>query len=200
MSNVGWLLGGWCAAAIVAAGAASSAACAKSDASAGDPAPSSFASASSSPSGSSSSDPGSQPTFAGDAGGGGGASSGEECRRDLATGDITVDQGEACWVNQHVANTTASLEFACAGGAAKAVFGGHTFSGTVNGDHLDLVDVEPFLFNGCDWQSTETISGDLASGAITYGYTEKPVVSCPETPCTAGGTIAVSAGAVTVVK
>jgi hypothetical protein len=122
-----------------------------------------------------------------------------QCERTLAVGALSISNA-ACFVNQHVENVTTKLEFPCAGGVAKATFGGHTFTGTVSGDTIELQDVEPFLFNGCDWQSTETIQGDLANGTVTYSYTEKPVVSCPDTPCTASGSLQVTAGAVTPVK
>jgi hypothetical protein len=103
-------------------------------------------------------------------------------------------------VNEHVSNKTASLSFACAGGTATATFAGHTFTGTANGDVIALEDVEKFLFHDCQWESTETIQGDLSTGKLAYSYSEKPVVSCPDNPCTASGEVAVSAGAVVVVN
>ncbi|MFO0668039.1 MAG: hypothetical protein U0235_00240 [Polyangiaceae bacterium] len=37
--------------------------------------------------------------------------------------------------------------------------------------------VEPFIFNSCQWQSTETISGDLATQTLNYDYAEKPLAA-----------------------
>jgi hypothetical protein len=122
-----------------------------------------------------------------------------QCERSLSVGALSISQS-TCFINQHVENLTTTLLFPCAGGHATATFSGHAFTGTVAGDAILLQDVEPFPFNGCEWQSTEVIQGDLASGSLTYTYSEHPVVSCPETPCTASGALAVSAGDVTVVK
>jgi hypothetical protein len=122
-----------------------------------------------------------------------------ECERSLAVGTLTISMSN-CWVNQHVENQKATLRFPCAGGSARATFAGHPFTGTVSGDTVTLQDVEPFLFNACQWQSTETIGGNLASGTMSYGYTEKPLAACTDLPCTASGTLQVTAGAVTVVK
>lgn len=128
--------------------------------------------------------------------GGGGTS----CERDVSMGAISISS-PSCFVNEHVSHKTAKLSFACAGGSdATIVFDGHTFSGTVNGDEIDLSDVEKFMFDNCQWESTERIQGDLATKTLTYSYSEKPVVSCPDTPCTASGSVTVSAGEVVVVN
>jgi hypothetical protein len=127
------------------------------------------------------------------------AASGSSCEREIAMGKLTISN-PSCFVNEHVSNKTTKLAFACAGGAASATFAGHTFTGTVQGDVIALTNVEKFLFNNCQWESTEKIDGDLSKGSLFYSYTEKPVVSCPDTPCTASGTVAVSAGAVVVVN
>jgi hypothetical protein len=124
---------------------------------------------------------------------------GSACERDVSMGAISISN-PSCFVNEHVSNKTAKLSFACGGGSdATIVFDGHTFTGTVNGDTIDLSDVEKFIYNSCQWESTERIQGDLSTKTLTYSYSEKPVVSCPDTPCTASGTITVSAGEVVVV-
>lgn len=130
-----------------------------------------------------------------DASGNGGPSN---CTRTLTVGALSISN-PACFVNEHVSNQKTDLLFPCAGGAATAMFGTHMFTGTVSGDVIMLSDVEPFVFNNCDWQSTETIQGDLSKGTLTYTYSEKPVVSCPDLPCTASGDLAVSAGDVMMV-
>lgn len=122
-----------------------------------------------------------------------------QCERDLDVGALSISNS-ACYVNQHVENQKTKLFFPCAGGAANAMFGGHTFSGTVSGNLVSLKDVEPFIFNACQWQSTETIQGDLSSASLRYDYTEKPLADCTDTPCIASGDLAVSAGSVNVVK
>ena len=122
-----------------------------------------------------------------------------QCERDLDVGALTISNS-ACFVNQHVENQQTKLFFPCNGGTASAVFGGHTLSGTVSGNLVSLKDVEPFTYDSCQWQSTETIQGDLSSGTLRYDYTEKPLASCTDQPCIAGGDLAVSAGSVTVVK
>ena len=125
--------------------------------------------------------------------------SGTSCERDITLGKVSISN-QACFVNEHVSNKKTKLAFACAGGAASATFDGHVFVGTITGDVIALTDVEPFTFNSCQWQSTEKIDGDLAKGTLTYSYAEKPVVTCPDTPCTASGSVSVSAGEIVVVK
>ncbi|CAN5844772.1 hypothetical protein BH11MYX4_BH11MYX4_09550 [soil metagenome] len=142
----------------------------------------------------------SAPPIFGDAGGArDAAASGTSCEREIKLGKVSISN-QACFVNEHVSNKKTKLEFACAGGTASATFDGHTFKCTITGDVIALTDVEKFTFNNCQWESTEKIDGDLAKGTLTYSYAEKPVVSCPDMPCTAGGTVSVSAGAVVVVR
>lgn len=136
----------------------------------------------------------------GDAGASDGGVVGTDCEREITMGGLTIQPAATCFVNEHVSNQKTTLQFACNGGAAKAAFGTHQFTGTVTGNHIELTDVEPFVFNACDWKSTEKIAGDLDTGTVTYAYTEKPVVSCTDTPCTAGGTVTVKAGEVVVVR
>lgn len=125
---------------------------------------------------------------------------GTDCERDLAVGKLTISNA-ACFVNQHVENKSTKLTFLCAGGKARADFDGHVFVGTVtNGNVIALEDVEPFVFNNCDWISTEEISGDLSTGKLTYTYSEKPKTSCPDSPCTASGLLDVEAGEIVVVR
>jgi hypothetical protein len=124
---------------------------------------------------------------------------GTNCARDLQVGKLTISQS-ACFVNQHVENQTTTLTFPCVGGAAEAKFGGHLFKGTVQGDVVALKDFEPFVFNSCQWESTEKIEGNLGTGSVKYSYTERPLQSCTDTPCTASGNLAVTAGAVVVIK
>lgn len=123
----------------------------------------------------------------------------QQCERELVMGKLSISSS-ACFVNEHVANQTTKLQFPCAGGAATALFQGRTFKGTVNGNTISLSNVEVFVFNSCNWQSTEVINGDLATKTISYSYTEKPVTTCPDKPCTASGTVTVNAGAVVVVN
>ena len=133
-------------------------------------------------------------------GGGVDGSTGTDCEREITMGGLTISPAATCFVNEHVSNQKTTLKFACNGGAATASFGTHVFTGSVTGNQISLTDAEPFVFNSCDWKSTEKITGDLDSGTVTYSYTEKPVVSCTDTPCTAGGTVTVKAGDVVVVR
>ena len=141
----------------------------------------------------------SAPPIFGDAAARDATGSGTSCERDITLGKVSISN-QACFVNEHVSNKKTKLAFACAGGAASATFDGHVFVGTITGDVIALADVETFTFNSCQWQSTEKIDGDLAKGTLTYSYAEKPVVTCPDTPCTAGGSVSVSAGEIVVVK
>ncbi len=121
------------------------------------------------------------------------------CERDLEVGALTLSSN-TCFVNEHVQNQSGKLRFPCKGGDASVEFAGKTFEGTVKGDVISLRLVEPFMFNGCQWQSTETIKGDLSTNTLVYTYVEKKLANCTDTPCTADGDLAVSSGAVVVVK
>ena len=124
---------------------------------------------------------------------------GKTCERDIDVGALTLSMS-TCFVNEHVANRSGKLVFPCKGGDASISFSGKVFEGSVDGDELDLELVEPFLFNGCQWESTETIKGDLSTSDLAYPYTERKLANCTDTPCTADGSLKVESGEVVVVK
>lgn len=125
---------------------------------------------------------------------------GRTCERPIDVGALTLSM-ETCFVNEHVANRSGTLSYPCEGGAATLAFAtGKKFTGTVDGDKVELELIEPFVFNACQWESTETIRGDLSKNELAYVYTEKPLAACTDTPCTADGKLAVESGEVIVVK
>jgi hypothetical protein len=134
------------------------------------------------------------PSFVPDAG-----LEGKTCERAIDVGALTLSMS-ACFVNEHVANRSGKLVFPCKGGDASIDFSGKVFEGTVDGDELELTLVEPFVFNSCQWESTETIKGDLSTSTLAYTYTERKLANCTDTPCTADGTLKVESGEVVVVK
>ena len=136
---------------------------------------------------------------AGDPFSGEGGRAGQTCERSIDVGALSLS-GPAGFVNEHVSNKSGTINFPCDGGKATVVFAGKSFVGDVSGDTVTLSLVEPFIFNSCQWQSTETIAGDLATGKLTYDYSEKPLAACTDMPCTASGSLDVASGAVVVVK
>lgn len=130
----------------------------------------------------------------------GGYAADAECERELDVGSLELSD-DRCTVNEHVEYEKATLRYACNGGKATATFGEIDFEGSISADgFITLKAVAPFVFNGCNWVSTEIIQGDLESGTLDYQYTEKPKTSCPDTACNGSGELEVSAGEVTVVK
>lgn len=124
---------------------------------------------------------------------------GKTCERSIDVGALTISN-ETCYVNEHVSNRSGTLSFPCEGGKASVNFNGKKFSGTIKGDAVFLELVEPFVFNSCQWESTETIDGDLASGTLSYAYKERPLAACTDTPCTGNGTLTAEGGEIVVVK
>jgi len=81
----------------------------------------------------------------------------------------------SCWIDQQVANQTATLEWACDSGEATASFE-VLFVGTVRAGVVALEATTIFPWSdGCTWQSRQRIDGALASGSLTYSYSEEPV-------------------------
>ena len=118
----------------------------------------------------------------------------DPCDVTLSVGDVTATAG--CWIDEKVSHRTAQLQWACEAGAAEADFG-VPFYGTVQepSSALSLVATTTFHWwgDGCTWQSTQVIDGDLSSGALQYGYSEKPIqgTNCAPAYCTGSAVVSV---------
>ncbi len=129
-----------------------------------------------------------------------------------------VDGGvpqSVCTANVHVVNVAPSsvtcyvdtvihtgdngtVSYACNGSSsnwAVADFGaGVEFTGSVHdGTVLDLCTGTTFPFSdGCTWASAQRITGDVASGTLSFTYEEQPIAGTGcLSPCSASGTILV---------
>ena len=115
---------------------------------------------------------------------------------------ITTSSLPTCTFNTTVeASSPATLSYACAGGPASVTFGAQTFAGTESGDVVNVSNVSTYTFTNakykvnCQYKATQTISGTLASGKLSYSYTEtlepnQPAL-CPfvTTACTGSGDV-----------
>ncbi len=117
---------------------------------------------------------------------------------------ITSSSLTTCSFNTTVeASSPATLAYVCAGGNATVTFGTQVFTGTETGGTVSVSNVSSYLFTNvkynvtCRYTATQTISGTVASGKLTWGYTEvldpKQPALCPfvTTACTGGGDVTV---------
>lgn len=121
------------------------------------------------------------------------------CTRTLSLGEAALKLSAAdCDLNENVARRKGVLTYGCGDGPAKADVGGKTFTGTINGDAVQLTLVDDFDYGACSFTSTETLSGSLAGGKLSYAYKEAYQASSPTTcglpDCTATGTVNVVVG------
>ena len=81
-----------------------------------------------------------------------------------------------CVLTEHVSGDAGKLTWPCKGdGVASIQFAAVRFEGEVRGGLLDVRLSSSFPFrDGCQWQSEQTITGEIASGALQYGYSELP--------------------------
>lgn len=81
-----------------------------------------------------------------------------------------------CVIDERVTRAPGLLQYPCGGGPATASFGDSHFTGTVINGAVNLALSTRFHFtDGCDWESAQTIQGDLAGGAMAYSYVEAPL-------------------------
>jgi hypothetical protein len=90
-----------------------------------------------------------------------------------------------------------AIEYPCEGGAVSANIGSILFKGTASGGSVTLTGVSTVIGpDDCLWQDTHVISGVLASGGLTYSYSEKVIdkrghAQCWQ-PCTETGTVKIT--------
>jgi hypothetical protein len=117
-----------------------------------------------------------------------------QCIRALKLASFHVS-ASSCTLNEEVRNRPANLTFPCAGGDALAAFGSQVFKGKVTGENVVLTNVSPFQFEGCPWQSTQTITGSVKNKTLVYTYAEalkSTEARCKSaSPCTASGVVSV---------
>lgn len=133
---------------------------------------------------------------AGDAG----AAKKETCARDLEFGALKTSSA-TCVNNEKVAYAKTVVEYACdVGGPVTVKFGPQTFEGDIQGTYIRLKNVETFnpgppteTNPKCQWETTQTIEGDLVKGTLKYRYTEKILTKglCRATPCVTDASLAV---------
>lgn len=116
-----------------------------------------------------------------------------DCSVTLSVGEVTVTAD--CWIDEKVSHRSAVLRWACDAGSAEADFG-VPFYGTVQEPStlVSLSATTTFVWSdGCTWQSEQHIDGELSSGALQYGYSEKPIqgTHCAPAYCTGTAVVAV---------
>ncbi|MGC4094605.1 MAG: MopE-related protein [Polyangiaceae bacterium] len=113
----------------------------------------------------------------------------------LVTGSVASQPG--CFDFPVQANTTGRIEYPCEGGAVSATLGGVSFTGSVKGGQVSLTGTQVFgpgqTQDGCTWQMTHTIQGNVSSGSLAYFYSEALVGGGGAcwSPCTESGTVKV---------
>jgi hypothetical protein len=79
-----------------------------------------------------------------------------------------------CSFNTTANQTPGTLVFPCSGGgSATGTFGKQTFRGSITNGNFTLSNLDPFVFGGCNVQSTQTIFGQVSSGTGNYTYSEQ---------------------------
>jgi len=96
-----------------------------------------------------------------------------------------------CTVDEKITRGSATLKFPCAGGAASAAFGTHSFVGTASRTNVSIARVNTFDFQGCKVTTTQRISGTPPSLRWSYTETIPPgQAKCAKvTTCTANASI-----------
>ncbi len=108
-------------------------------------------------------------------------------------GTITPTPG-TCWIDEKVSNHTTPLTWDCVTGAAEADFE-VPFTGHVDkGGGVVIEAMTTFDWSdGCTWQSTQSIAGDLTTKSLDYSYSEHPISgsNCDPAYCTSKAAVVV---------
>jgi hypothetical protein len=104
-----------------------------------------------------------------------------------------------------VASSPAGLKHPCVGnGPASVKFGTQTFSGSVAAGVVTVTNVDSYSIDipntgtKCGYKNTQTISGTLSSGTLSYSYTEElapnqpPICKVLSAACYQNGTVSVT--------
>jgi len=95
--------------------------------------------------------------------------------------EVPRTQGaDSCWIDEKVTAQPGALEVQCEGsnasGDARAIFGERTFTGKMKDGDVNVVLHTRFHYgDGCDWGTTQTITGRPSSGHLSYSYREYPL-------------------------
>ncbi len=118
------------------------------------------------------------------------------CRATLTAG-VVAPSMSTCFVDEVVSrNNPGTLTYRCRGGEASAAFGPNTFAGSYMGGVLDVRLTTTFRYtDGCDWVSTQRITGDPRAPTLQYDYQEAiaPGQRGCATACGATATVSVRA-------
>ena len=119
-----------------------------------------------------------------------------DCKPKLTvTGSTPSNQ--ACIDFPVTKGATGTIEYPCTGGPVSANIGAVTFTGTAQNGAVTLTGVSTVIGpDDCLWQDTHVISGVLASGGLSYSYSEKVIdkrghSTCWQ-PCTETGTVKIT--------
>jgi hypothetical protein len=96
------------------------------------------------------------------------------CTKTLTIPSVSLSNKVCTDINTQVTKANAvTLTYPCAGGVATATFGQQPFTGSVTGGKLLITNVMPFDLQSCHLESTQTISGDVTTPALTWSYGER---------------------------
>lgn len=95
------------------------------------------------------------------------------CTKTISVPSISLSNSACGDINTQVTKSTVTLTYPCAGGVATATFGQQAFTGSVTAGKLLITNVMPFDLQSCHLESTQTITGDLATAALTWSYGER---------------------------
>lgn len=95
------------------------------------------------------------------------------------------------------AGSKGSIEYPCTGGAVSANIDAIQFTGNASNGSVTLTGTQTVTGpDKCIWLDTHVISGVLASGALTYSYSEKVINKNGQSqcwlPCTESGTVKIT--------
>jgi len=91
------------------------------------------------------------------------------CNLTLRTSGFS-GSSSSCTFDEKVRSGPATLTFPCAGGTARATFSSHTFTGVADKQRVTISRVNTFDFQGCNFRTTQSITGTPPN--LSYSYAE----------------------------
>jgi hypothetical protein len=115
----------------------------------------------------------------------------DACGQPLRVVSLTPSS-PSCFLDLAITPSSAgAITVFCKGGYASADFGKGQFQGNFEMGVVDVCIGTTYVFSdGCTWASAQRITGVLASGTLTFDYSEAPTqgTNCAS-PCTATGVL-----------
>jgi hypothetical protein len=115
------------------------------------------------------------------------------CTKTMTITKVNLSNKVCTDINTQVTKGAATLTYPCAGGVATATFGNQTFTGTVTAGKVLITNVMQFDLGSCHLESTQTVTGDVATPPFGWSYGERFVSgNCSsDIICTANANVSV---------